>query len=290
MKLNLLLLFFIVEKKLTAFLFCLILFTATSVFSHGDLSKRIETLSQEIKKTPEDSELYLERGFLYQQHLEFDKALQDYSNAENLGLNTKQLQFRKAETYFLKEDFKAAYTTSEICLEFDIKDVKTQKLQAKILIGLGKLHEALAAYDFVVKNTQDIKPEDIIAYSDLILNINPSNYSEAIKAIDLGLNKLGEDTFSLQLKKLDYFKSDNQEENTINQFNYFILNNNRKEFWYFKKADYLIKINKPNEARVALKQSQLAIQQLDKRFQEMKSIKNLITKLENLENQLSNEK
>ncbi|WP_104734024.1 tetratricopeptide repeat protein [Hanstruepera ponticola] len=289
MKLNLLVSFFVKRKPTKQFFFCLIFFAYFVTFAHGDLSKRIEELSSKISKTPHDSELYLERGFLYQLHLEFDEALEDYFQAEKLGLDTKLLQYRKAETFYQKGEYRNAHITAEYCLKFDTIDVKTKKLQAQILISLERLQEALDVYDFVIKNTQDIRPEDIIEYAELILTINPSNYPNATKAIDIGLKKLGQHTFSLQLKKLDYFIYDNQESLAIDQFNYFILTNNRKEFWYHKKAEYLYKINKPEAAKIAIMQSRLAIQLLDKRFQEMKSIKNLTTKLDNLENLLNNE-
>lgn len=290
MKLNLLVSSFVKRKPNNHIVFCLVFFAFSSLFAHGDLTKRIESLSKKISETPHDSELYFDRGFLYQQHLDFEEALKDYFQAEKLGLNTKLLQFRKAEAFYLKDELHNALTTVIYCLKFDAIDVKTKKLHAQILISLGRLQEAMNSYDFVINNTIDIRPEDIIEYSNLILTINPNDYNHAIEAIDLGLKKLGQHTFSLQLKKLDYYKHNNQEDLAIEQYNYFILNNNRKEFWYYKKSEYLFQINKTKEAKIALIQSRLAIQLLEKRFQEMKSIKNLTIKLDTLENLLNNEK
>ena len=267
-----------------------IFLSAFGLFAHGDLSLRITEKTKEIAKSPSDSELYLERGFLYQQHLDFNEALDDYLNAKKLGLNSKLLQFRITETLYSNQNYHEALLASNSCLEFDSHDVKSQKLHAKILIELNQLNQALESYQFVVENTEDIRPEDIIDYANLIITINPVNYSGAIDALDSGLEKIGYDTFSLQLKKLEYYQAAGLTEESLNQHNYFILTNNRKEFWYYKKAKYLTEIYKNNDALVAIKQSQLAIQQLDIRFQDMKSIKDLITKLDILENQLSNEK
>ncbi|MEN3325120.1 hypothetical protein VP395_15385 [Mariniflexile soesokkakense] len=279
------------SKNLTRKLFLVVfLLVSLMVHAHGDLTIRIEQKTEEISKKPNDFTLYFERGFLYQQHNEYDHALKDYLKSEALGNKDKVLFFRKAEAYYLNEELDNGMLAINDYLAIDSIDVKAKKLQAQLLFSLNKYDEALLAYTFVFDNMLDIRPEDIIEYCDIILSVNNKNYNGAINAIDLALNKLGEDTFSLQLKKLDYLIASNQAENTINQFNYFIEKFNRKEFWYYKKAQFLYDVEMHAEATIALQQAATAISQLNLKFQSMKSVKELEKQIAQLEEKLNLQK
>lgn len=258
------------------------------MLAHGDLTLRIIKKTQEILESPDNFELYYERGFLYQQHIEYAKALEDYFKSKSLGNTNKDLHFRIAEVNYLAEDYNNAATSITTYLELDSVDVKAKKLEAQILFNLEAYKKSLEAYRYVMANMIDVRPEDVLEYADIILAENNKNYSGALKAIEAGLNQVGPNTLSLQLKKLDYLKESNQIEKALEQYNYFILEYKRKEFWYYKKAAYLAKINKPQEANISLKLATSAIAQLDTRFKNMNSIiklKDRIKSLESLNNQ-----
>ena len=275
----------VINKKL---LTIAVLLLSVQMFAHGDLTQRIIKKTQEILKSPNNFELYYERGFLYQQHLEYVKALEDYLKSTSLGNTDKELQFRIAEVNYLTEDYNDALTSITTYLEADSIDVKAKKLEAQILFKLGAYKKSLEAYRYVMNTMIDVRPEDILEYTDIILAENNRNYVGALNAIESGLNQVGPNTLSLQLRKLDYLKDSGQIDKALDQYNYFILEYKRKEFWYYKKAEYLVKVNKPQEANISLIQATSAIEQLDTRFKNMNSIiklKERIKSLESLNNQ-----
>ena len=275
----------VINKKL---LTIAVLLLSVQMFAHGDLTQRIIKKTQEILKSPNNFELYYERGFLYQQHLEYVKALEDYLKSTSLGNTDKELQFRIAEVNYLTEDYNDALTSITTYLEADSIDVKAKKLEAQILFKLGAYKKSLEAYRYVMNTMIDVRPEDILEYTDIILAENNRNYAGALNAIESGLNQVGPNTLSLQLRKLDYLKDSGQIDKALDQYNYFILEYKRKEFWYYKKAEYLVKVNKPQEANISLIQATSAIEQLDTRFKNMNSIiklKERIKSLESLNNQ-----
>ena len=75
--------------KIKTLIFFMTLLISAAINAHGDLSDRIEEKTEEISKNPNNSELYYERGFLYQQHEEYDKSLVDYNKSRSLGNSDK---------------------------------------------------------------------------------------------------------------------------------------------------------------------------------------------------------
>ena len=64
-------------KYVTICLFIL-LFTTVKILAHEDLTARINHKTHQISNDPQNAVLYYDRGFLYQQHKEYKKALKDY--------------------------------------------------------------------------------------------------------------------------------------------------------------------------------------------------------------------
>ena len=261
---------------------------STKVFAHGDLTKQIIIKTHEISESPNNFKLYYERGLLYQQHVEYPKAMEDYLKSKSLGNTDNALQYRISELNYLSEDYSDALQNITSYLDIVPTDVKAKKLEAQILFRLKSYQKSLSAYQYVIEHMVDLRPEDILEYTDIILAENNKNYTVALEAIDLGLRKLGSNTLALQLKKLDYLKENEQIEDALNQYDYFISEYKRKEFWYYEKANYLAELNRTSAANIALKQATIAIDQLDAKFKKMKSIIALEDKIQDLENTINN--
>ena len=134
---------------------------------------------------------------------------------------------------------------------------------------------------------KDIGPSDILEYSEIILAKNPTNYKDALEVIETGLEKIGEQTLTLNLKKLDYLIASKNNEKVIEQYNFFITSSKRKENWYYKKAIYLRSIEKDAEANIALQQAKTAIVLLKPKTQNTIAIKRLVSQIYELENTLT---
>jgi len=272
------------------FLIMAFFFLNVQLFAHGDLSMRIAEKTIEISEEPNNFKLYYERGLLYQQHNEYSDALEDYRKSQALGNTEKAVHYRIAEVYCLTEDYNEALKSIGFYLELDNIDVKAKKLEAQILFQLQSYKKSLEAYRYVIHTMVDTRPEDILEYCDIILAENNKNYKGALEVIQSGLEQLGSHTLSLQLKKLDYLKDSGQTEKALEQYNYFILQYNRKEFWYYKKAKYLAEINKPHEAFISLKLATVAIGQLQPKFKNMSPVLKLIEQIKSLKSSINNQK
>ena len=268
-------------------LLSLVLLASSTILAHGGLSLRIQEKTEAISIDPTNSTLYFQRGFLYQQHLEFNKALSDYLKSEDLGNADKLLKYRKSEVYIALKDYDSALASVNQYMDF--KDVKAQKLKAQILMKLNRYPEALENYKQVIKNTLDIRPEDFVEYSTIFLSMDSTNYTEAIQALDLGLNRLGDHITTLQLKKIDYLKKSNQSQKVLDEYNGLISKNTRKEFWYYKKAIYLFELSRLSEANIALQQTKISINQLRPKIKSTPAIKELLVEVHQLEKNIHHE-
>ena len=264
------------------------LLLSVQVFAHGDLSIRIEKKTLEIKKDPNNFNLYFQRGLLYQQHTEYKKSLIDYKKSKTLGNKKNALEYRIAEVNYLSEEYNEALKAITSYLKKEKLNTKAKKLEAQILFHLKAYKKSVKAYKYVVDNLQDIRPENILEYAKIILAENNKNYKDALQVIEVGLDKLGANTLSLQLKKLDYLKESNQTEKVINQYNYFIIEYNRKEFWYYKKAKYLASLHQHQQANIAIQLASINIEKLDAKFKKMNSTIKLKQQIKTLENAINN--
>ncbi|XOV95258.1 MAG: tetratricopeptide repeat protein [Bacteroidota bacterium] len=273
-------------------IFVIVAFSSPIVLllAHGDLDERIAEKTKAIAVNPNDFKLYYERGLLYQQHEEYSDALEDYLKSRSLGNTDKAVQYSIAEVHYLAEDYDEALESIGSYLDIDSKDVKGKKLEAQILFRLQDYQRSVEAYHYVIDKMIDIRPEDILEYCDIMLAEDDKNYQGAIAAIESGLDQLGSHTLSLQLRKLDYLKASGQIEKALEQYNYFILQYDRKEFWYYKKAKYLVEVNKPHEAIISLKLATAAIEQLDAKFKNMSPVIALKEQIKSLENSINNQK
>ncbi|NQY09886.1 MAG: hypothetical protein HRT71_10290 [Flavobacteriales bacterium] len=263
------------------------LFTPLSGYAHGNLSDRINNLTAEISKDSTSFKLFYDRGLLYQYHKEFDNALSDYVKSKALGNKSDVLQHRLAEVYFAQNKFGLALQASK---EYkDISDVKIRKLQAQILMKLNRFSEALSNYDYVVKNIVDIRPGDIIEYSEIFLFIDSTNYTGAIRAIDIGLDRLGSKVITLRTKKIEYLIKSGQSKKVIEEYDSVIEEQTRKEFWTFKKALYLFDIKNIAACKKATGQVDASIALLSMRFQNTPGIKKLQTDLNKLKTKITDE-
>ena len=230
--------------------------------------------------------MYYDRGFLYQQHEEYDKALLDFNEAIKKGYSNKLVYYRIAETHKNLNNYDEALIAVTSYFEKDTNDIKIHKLKAQILIKQNRYDEALTAYDFVLKNTIDLRPDDIVEFCNIILAINPKNYEDALKIIEFGFDKMGANNFVLRDKKIEYLIATNEVEKVLTEYNYQIENSERKESWYYKKAVYLVSIGNNHHAIIALQQAKISIQLLNPQFQKTPIIKQLIANIKVLEKPL----
>jgi tetratricopeptide (TPR) repeat protein len=260
-----------------------------NAFGHGDLERRIHAKTKAIAQEPQNSNLYLERGFLYYQHEEWDNSLADYLQAQELGLKEKILYYRMAETYLELYLFKSGLICTQQYLAQDSLDVKIHKLRGELFYKSRAYNDAIYSFEYVIQHSIDLTPENYVTLVEVYEKKEPFQKELILEVIERGLEKLGAKVFVLQEQKLNYFKKFNLVKQAIAQYDLIINNNDRKEGWYYQKANYLYQQKKFKEAKTHAEVAKKTFEALKPNKQKTKVmiqlLVNIHTLLQKIENQ-----
>jgi tetratricopeptide (TPR) repeat protein len=105
---------------------------------------------------------HFQRGQLYQQEGDLERALSDYTEAIELQPTIAEVYAFRATVYFSLEDFEAALADYELALEYDAG-------QAAYYLAAGIVQTQLEAYDAAIESfttALELDDELIIAYRE----------------------------------------------------------------------------------------------------------------------------
>ncbi len=262
------------------------IFLSNPLWGHGDLEARIAAKSLAIAATPQNAELYAERGFLYQQHEEWDAALTDYLQAQQLGLQDKRLHYRLAEIYLAVDLYQSGLFCTRQYLLQDSLDVKIHHLRGELFYRAQQYEQAIQAFHYVLNHAQDLTPENYITLAAVYFSSHPKGIDSVLWVIDQGLEKLGSRIFVLQEQKLYYLQQAERVTAVLQQYDLIISQLNRKERWYYQKANYLYEQQQSQEAKAALQLALHAFEQLKPHQQTTKAMLRLLARIHHLSQQL----
>lgn len=260
-----------------------------NAFGHGDLERRIHAKTKAISQEPQNATLYLERGFLYYQHEEWDNALADYLQAQELDFQEKILYYRMAETYSELYLFKSGLICTQQYLAQDSLDVKIHKLRGGLFYKSRAYDDAIYSFEYVIQHSLDLTPENYVTLAEAYAAKGATQNQAVLEVIERGLKKLGTQVFVLQEQKLSYLKKFNLVQQALAQYDIIINSNTRKEAWYYKKANYLYQQKQFKAAKIQVEAAKQAFEALKPHQQKTKAmiqlLANIHTLLQNLENQ-----
>lgn len=260
----------------------MLLLLSQPLFGHGDLEERILAKTAAIAQEPENAGLYLERGFLYQQHEELDKALADYLQAQQLGLEDKVLYYRIAETYLALELPQSGLLYTQYYLQQDALDVKIHHLRGELFFRAKAYEKAITAFRFVLDNAHDLNPDNYLTLAAVYWSKNSEEPDSVLLVLEEGLQKLGSRIFTLQEQKLYYLQQFGQVKAALQQYDLILQQLNRKERWHYKKAHYLYEQGHYQAAHTSLQAAQAAFEQLKPHQQKTKAMIALLAKIHQL--------
>ncbi|MCP4441250.1 MAG: hypothetical protein GY810_20285 [Aureispira sp.] len=256
------------------------------IYAHGGLDERIAAKTKEIEADPTNQQLYFDRGYLHQQHEDWDNALADYIQAKNLGFRDKIIHFRQAEVYLELALFRSGLTCTKLYLNNDSLDIKIHKLRAKFFFQLMDYEQSIIAHCYVLKHTIDLRPENYIELGQVYLEKDSNLVDSALYIINKGLKQLGSQVFILQQEKLNYLLIKGNQAAISEQFDQLLAINNRKENWYYQKAVYLFEQKQYKEALEANQKAKAAFEQLKPHLQQTKAMMYLLANIHSLEQKL----
>ncbi|MEO6131806.1 MAG: hypothetical protein ABIQ02_08150, partial [Saprospiraceae bacterium] len=159
---------------------------------HGDLDLRISKVSMEIEASPFNTELRIQRGELYLQHEDFEKAKQDFlfcldRKAENLWVD-----LGLGHSYFFLNQFDSTLYYVGAALLQDPENLSAIELQASSLSKLGRYCESAAAAEKMLTLGQNASPFIYLMAVNSLKNCEQSgSIAKAISTLENGIEKMG---------------------------------------------------------------------------------------------------
>jgi tetratricopeptide (TPR) repeat protein len=270
------------ERFILAIVFIGVSLLTQTAHGHGDLHERIVATTQEIKSFPDSALLYLKRGELLYQHIEYKKSIRDFKKCSKLGLQSTKLLLGYAKSYEGLQKWEKALGFLDEILAVDEGDVRALRLHGQILMKMGKYKEAALSFEKVIQFADQTFTENYMEASLAWEKENSSEGKEKARKILLeGMDQLGELVVFYD-RLVDLARRQGDYEAALFYQNKLVEKSNRKERAYYQRAQIQLEKGDISAARVDLQLATEAIEKLPSRLRNIKSIKELESDIQTL--------
>jgi predicted Zn-dependent protease len=251
---------------------------AVCVQAHGGLHEQIAKATERIRQSPRSAALYLERGELYREHGEHERALADYAAALELDPSLDAVHLARGRFYLDTRQPRRALIDIDRFMAAHPGRADAYALRARAHAGLSHGDQALADYDRAI--TGGITPDLVLERARLTRHLHPADPDRALAGLDQGLALLGPvpsfvqeaidievaaGRYDAALARLD------REPGTATQ-----------PVWLVARGDILTRAGRAGEARDAYSRALTAIAELPPPRQHTPQMTRLRTRLERI--------
>jgi tetratricopeptide (TPR) repeat protein len=218
---------------------------ALSLRAHPDIDEALARLNTLLAASPNDADLYLERGELYARHDDLVSAEANYLRAAELSPQHPQLPRALGALEFANGRLAEARAQFDAALARNPSDAETLVLRARTLSALNQRAAALADYNRALTLIENPPPEIFLERASLY-----SSPQEALRSLNEGLERLGP-VISLQLRALALEESQGQIDAALKRVDQLADQTERKEVWLKRRGDILSRAVRTREAEAA---------------------------------------
>ena len=167
------------------------LFSLIALFPHGDLDQRIREISLQIEASPSNMTLRMERGELYVQHEEYDKAKADFSLCLKNGFDEIRVMFGLSHSYLQTGPVDSSIYFIDMVLAREPSHISAIELKSMALSRLGEYCESARLFQEVISLTDQPTPLLFIQSASAWKSCDePGNMELAIEVLKTGLARL----------------------------------------------------------------------------------------------------
>lgn len=263
--------------------FIVYLFSANVLFAHGDLHVRIELATAAIQLSPDNAELYLERGILLYQHEKYSESIDDFNHCISLNYNTPKLYLAIAKSQIALNNAESAIQYLDKILKEDQHNVITLRWKARALMQMNQYSEAAYYFEDVIRFANQTFTENYIEAALAWENSDqPNNIENAIAVVEKGIADLG-DILILYNKLVELHQLSGNTSEAINIQGKIIDLSNRKERPYYARALLYQSIGDIESAKADFNQSKMEIKKLPYRIKNTNATLTLIKSIQEKE-------
>ena len=232
---------------------------ATTARAHGDLSDRITNLTAQIKITPANAALYLERGELHRLHLEFPDAFADFDRAQKIEPRLLKAEFCRGRALWESGDAKAALPPLTRYLANATNDANAFAVRARVHHQLGNVRAAVDDFTRAIAIAPIGSPEFYIERAEALAASGAKE--EALRGLDQGIAKVGP-LITFQLQAIDLEASLKRYDAALKRIDSVAVRAPRKESWLVRRAEILKLAGRAQESNAAYREALAALDKL----------------------------
>lgn len=232
-----------------------------SVRGHADLLLQIEEATKEIQNDPKNPDLYVKRGELRRQHVEWDLAHADYDRALALAPNLAIVDMLRGRVYLESGWPLSALACLNRFLSVHPKHAEAHIVRARIRTRLGQRLSATQDYADAIAMSTDPGPDLFIERAQALAACGNDYLQESLRGLDEGIAKMGS-LVTLQLSAIEVEMKQRNYDGALARVDKIAEKSPRKETWQVRRGEILRQAGRPAEARQAYQAALASLQTL----------------------------
>lgn len=171
-------------------LFILLVLPAVVAVAHPSAQHRIEVISESIRATPNDQELYIRRGQAYSNEAQLDLALADLRRAESLG-DPVLAAFDLGVVQYQLGQLSEARAAFDRFLERFPNHPPALEYRARVARDAGDFASAIADFEAYFALQKNPNPGDYVSAAQMLEGRDTDGSKAALSMLDRGIAQLG---------------------------------------------------------------------------------------------------
>ena len=229
--------------------------------AHAELILQIEMVTKEIQLDPQNAELYVRRGHLRREHVEYEAAYADFERADALSPEMANIDFYRGRLFFDWGWPLSARACLDRLLARNPKHAEGFTWRARVLTKLNQPLAAARDYDQAIALSPEVGPDLFVERAQMLMAVGPEQFGAALKGLDDGIKRLGP-LVTLQLFAIDAELKQGNFDGALGRVDSVAVRSPRKETWLARRGEILRQAGRPAEAKRAYADALAALQTL----------------------------
>ncbi len=242
--------------------------------AHGDVRQAIALLSELIAKYPDDSALYVKRGELHRQRMDWTAALADFGRAVELKPELVAAVVGRGLSLLGSGHAEQAVAALSRAVELAPENLVARMGRARALARNGSHRSAAADFDFVLAHTPYPQPEHYLERAAAVMSAGDRQEEAALRGLDEGIARLGP-LVTLELMAIDLEVKLGAYDAGLVRLDAIAAAAERKENWLVRRGEILESAGRHADARAAYLKALTAIQELPEYRRRNRAVKAL---------------
>ncbi len=248
--------------------------TLAPAAAHEGVHELIQKATAQIKKDPQDWQLYLYRAQLYRMHEDWPEAHADLEVVRAAAPDDLALVLEEAHLFQAQGQLLQALQKTDQYHKLDVENARSWQLQARLYFALTKYQQAADAMQTAIPLFPTPEPDYFHFQAKALQKLGPASLPKALLCVKQGLTSIGA-CISLELLAVELETDLGMCEQAIARLDRLATSARRKESWLMHKAEVYWRCGKRRQAKREYRAALNAIQLLRPRTQNTPAVKKM---------------